>query len=263
MFTYRKPSITTAPNGRTYLNLGCGARVCEYWNHVDFSTYALLRNHMRLARLLRGVGLISDLRWSRLCGMKARVTRHDLRKGIPWGDGVFDFVYHSHFLEHLYSEDALAMLKECYRVLKPNGVLRVVVPDLNKSIRKYNETWDRLVAGDKESLEMHQEAIREMYGQMVRQEATGIREQSNRFALFLEKCLRSNPEKTGELHRWMYNEFTLSDLLEQAGFRQCVKRNERDSYDSDWSKFELDTNPDGSPYKQISLYIEAVKCTKI
>lgn len=56
--------------------------------------------------------------------------RHDLRRGIPQPDKSADFVYHEHFLEHLTQAEGLAFLKECHRVLKPGGVMRIVMPDL-------------------------------------------------------------------------------------------------------------------------------------
>ena len=237
-----KRKTKEAPNGKTYLNLGCGARVHKDWNHVDFSHYAFLKNHMVMAKMLRKAGLISDLRWERLCGMTSDVLRHDLRRGIPWEEHRFDFVYHSHFLEHLHRSDAQTFLLDCYRVLKPNGIIRVVVPDLHKSIVKYNESWEKLRAGDLSALEMHQHAIEGMYGQMVRTEATGVKEQKNKIALFLEKKFRSNPDKTGELHKWMYNEYTLKKVMEQAGFKDVQKKSEVTSFDPDWVDFKLDVN---------------------
>jgi predicted SAM-dependent methyltransferase len=53
------------------------------------------------------------------------------RKGdrLPFDDATFDFVFSEHFLHHLFFDDALALLRECARVLKPRGVMRTVVPD--------------------------------------------------------------------------------------------------------------------------------------
>ncbi|MEM9703666.1 MAG: class I SAM-dependent methyltransferase, partial [Planctomycetota bacterium] len=58
------------------------------------------------------------------------VLAHDLRDPLPFEDGAYDFVYHSHVLEHFRPADVPAFLSECRRVLRPGGVLRVVVPDL-------------------------------------------------------------------------------------------------------------------------------------
>ena len=51
---------------------------------------------------------------------------HNLNKGIPFPKNTFDKVYSSHFIEH--SKDAVFMLKEIHRVLKPGGVAEIIVP---------------------------------------------------------------------------------------------------------------------------------------
>jgi len=79
------------------LNLGCGRRIHADWQNVDFRETA------------RGV------------------RAHDLRKGIPYSGATFDVVYHSHLLEHFAKESAQIFLRECFRVLKSGGVMRVVV----------------------------------------------------------------------------------------------------------------------------------------
>jgi len=61
------------------------------------------------------------------------------RKGgaLPFPDGSFAFIYSEHFLEHLYFDEALALLEECRRVLGPNGVVRTCVPDAD--LRTYEK----------------------------------------------------------------------------------------------------------------------------
>lgn len=44
--------------------------------------------------------------------------------------GQFDMIYTSHTLEHLYDFDVGKALKEFYRVLKPEGVAIIIVPDV-------------------------------------------------------------------------------------------------------------------------------------
>jgi predicted SAM-dependent methyltransferase len=50
-------------------------------------------------------------------------------EGLPFADASFAFIYSEHFFEHLFFDEALALLKECHRLLRPNGVLRTIVPD--------------------------------------------------------------------------------------------------------------------------------------
>ena len=65
------------------------------------------------------------------------VVRYDLRHGLPFSEGACDVIYHSHLLEHLTNENARSFLSDCFRVLKPGGILRVVVPDLEGIVRAY------------------------------------------------------------------------------------------------------------------------------
>lgn len=48
-----------------------------------------------------------------------------------------DIVYHSHLLEHLDQEEGENLTKECLRVLKPGGILRISVPDLERICQDY------------------------------------------------------------------------------------------------------------------------------
>jgi len=56
----------------------------------------------------------------------------DLRNGIPFEDNSVDGILASHFFEHLDAQEALVMVRDCYRVLKPQGVLRISIPDAKK-----------------------------------------------------------------------------------------------------------------------------------
>jgi predicted SAM-dependent methyltransferase len=54
----------------------------------------------------------------------------DIRKPLPFADGSAKRIMAEHVVEHLdYHYEVPNFLKECYRVLEPGGVLRVVVPD--------------------------------------------------------------------------------------------------------------------------------------
>jgi predicted SAM-dependent methyltransferase len=48
---------------------------------------------------------------------------------LEFEDNTFDFIYTEHVLEHFFLNEAFDLLGECYRILKPNGVIRIVVPD--------------------------------------------------------------------------------------------------------------------------------------
>ena len=123
-------AIKKLSTGTAMLNLACGTITHPAWTNLDFSPYAYLARHKRIAGVLRTVGFISDTRWTRLEGVDPGIVRWDLRRGIPYPDSSFDVVYNSHFLEHLRRRDAGEFLTECNRVLRPGGVIRIAVPDL-------------------------------------------------------------------------------------------------------------------------------------
>ena len=61
----------------------------------------------------------------------------DITKNLHYPDIHFDACYSSHVLEHLTKEESQQLLTECHRILKPQGVIRVVVPDLEAIVREY------------------------------------------------------------------------------------------------------------------------------
>ena len=101
------------------------------------------------------------------------VIAHDIRTGLPFPDNSFSAVYHSHVLEHLRRSSAPALLRECYRVLAPGGILRVAVPDLEAIARLYLKNLEGAVAGDAEAARRYEWMVLELLDQMVRDESGG------------------------------------------------------------------------------------------
>lgn len=97
------------------------------WVNVDFAIGA---------RLSRGI-LKPLARRAFSTDWPSQIVIHDLSKRFPWPDNTADVVYSSHTLEHLNRETGAHFMAECRRVLKPGGVLRIVVPDLKKIIDGY------------------------------------------------------------------------------------------------------------------------------
>ncbi len=128
---------------KPYLNLGCGTRFHAGWTNVDFVS------------------------------LDPGVTSHDLRSGIPFGDETFEVVYHSHLLEHFPKSAALSFLKECYRVLKPAGIHRIAVPDLEGIAHAYLNALSKSLAGDVESQRNYEWILLEMFDQTVRDKPGG------------------------------------------------------------------------------------------
>lgn len=61
--------------------------------------------------------------------------------------GEFDGVYCSHALEHLHPQNALKALGEFRRVLKPNGFVTIIVPDLEGITPTFDLLPGMLVSG--------------------------------------------------------------------------------------------------------------------
>ncbi len=121
-----------------YLNLGCGYRFHHAWTNLDFVS------------------------------TDPSVIAHNLAQGIPYPDGSFDVVYHSHVLEHFSKSDASMLLKECYRVLRPQGILRVVVPDLEQIARTYLMAMEHADQGNIAWSNHYDWLLLEMYDQVAR-----------------------------------------------------------------------------------------------
>lgn len=91
-----------------------------------------------------GVSFVQSSSWINLDWQSnsSFVRKHNLLKGLPFEDNCFTLVYSSHLLEHLTQEDAYFLLTESYRVLKPNGTLRLSLPDFEEMARTYVELMD-------------------------------------------------------------------------------------------------------------------------
>ena len=67
--------------------------------------------------------------------------------------------------------------------------------------------------------------------------------------------------RSGEVHQWMYDSYSLSRAVVRAGFVSPQRMGASQSRVGGWAGFCLDTEPDGQLYKPDSLYLEAVKGT--
>lgn len=110
-----------------YAQFGCGLCAPDGWWNFDASPT------LRLERL-PGVGRLVRRNAVRF---PANVRYGDIVRGLPVPDGSCAGLYGSHVLEHLALADFRAALANCYRHLRPGGVLRVVVPDLEEAARNY------------------------------------------------------------------------------------------------------------------------------
>ena len=75
-------------------------------------------------------------------------------KKFPFKDNSIEFIYTSHFLEHLYAKELEKLLDECFRILKPGSKISVAVPNARLYIdayinRKPFVTYEEMFVGGK------------------------------------------------------------------------------------------------------------------
>jgi len=150
----RWPKGKSLMGGRSHLvNLGCGAHFHPDWDNYDFVP------------------------------MHAEVRGLDISRPLPFLEECYEVCYMSHVLEHLPRERVPKLLSEIFSILKPGGVLRLVVPDLEMIVRLYLRELEAAMSGDKEATFRHEWMTLELIDQMTRTFSGG----------FMGRTLRSRP----------------------------------------------------------------------
>ena len=122
-----------------------------------------------------GCGAVAHPDWLNL----DMVPRHplavacDLRHGLPLAANAADACYSAHVLEHLTRAEADPFIAEQFRVLRPSGVIRVVVPDLEVMCRDYLDHLAALRAGATHRDFAYRFTLLEMFDQVVRDRSGG------------------------------------------------------------------------------------------
>jgi predicted SAM-dependent methyltransferase len=177
-----------------FVQYGCGLSAPEQWKNFDASPTLRLQK----------IPLIGF--WARKkVNFPQNVLYGDILKGLP---GVqpnsCDAVYCSHTLEHLSLYDCGVALKNTYAILKPGGIFRCVLPDLEFFALRYLE--DKKTRSDA--------SMRFMQSTML-----GV-EQRNRSLKNLLFDFYGNSS-----HLWMWDDVSLTEALQSAGFtsiRKCA-----------------------------------------
>ena len=122
------------------MNLGCGPKAVKGWINLDSTWKVYLTRFPVLkvpVRFLSILGLVNRLTPAEELPAELGIRRHDVANGLPFKDNEVDYIYSSHMLEHLSRSKADYVLRECYRVLKTGGVLRLILPDLELLVEAY------------------------------------------------------------------------------------------------------------------------------
>jgi len=236
------------------LNLGCGTKTSPRTTNIDWSIHARLRRNP-VGRHLAPVFLNEERR--ELFSRMDDVLVHDLKKGIPAPDATADAAYHSHVLEHIDRDAVPAFFAEIRRVLKPGGVHRIAVPDLEGYAREYLESLGKGLE-DSAARERHDATVSQMILQMVRREASGTSHQAP-LQRRVENLLLGDARKRGETHMWMWDRVNLPAALDRAGFSDVAIVDWQTSRIPDWNEIGLDRDAEGGEYKPGSPYVEALR----
>lgn len=272
------------------LNIGCGNNYHHEWVNLDISSQS------------------------------PEVIVHDLRYKLPFKDSSFDACYSSHVLEHLSQDEAKQMIEECFRVLKPNGIIRVVIPDLEAIVKKYIQLLEEIKSGKLEKQDDYDWMMLEMYDQTVRSYNGGEMgrylskrnitnkdfiisrigleaedywrsKKSNSFESITKKIMSKKLfwfieqfrikfariivlvvagrkswsafeegifRNSGEIHRWMYDNFSLGRLLKKCNFVNIKVCDAERSNIPDFNSYQLDFI-NGRVRKPDSLFMEGMK----
>jgi predicted SAM-dependent methyltransferase len=128
------------------------------------------------------------------------VMHMDATKPFPFRDRTFQYVYSEHMIEHVPHEKGTYMLRECYRVMRQGGVIRVITPNLSAILGLYS-----LVLS----------AEQEKYLQWFCQTFTPERPPSASSAINAMFRLWG--------HQFIYDEQTLADAMRTAGFDSVAR----------------------------------------
>jgi predicted SAM-dependent methyltransferase len=175
-----------------YLNIGCGTNYStnKGWTNLDF--FSTTKD----------------------------VIAHNLLKGIPFEDERFDVVYHSHVLEHFAKQDGEKLIKECCRVLKKEGIVRIAIPDLEQIVRKYLFFLEKGILEPDNLVNQanYNWMMLEMYDQTVRNQSGGEMVKY----LFQDKIANEDfvYERIGEEGRVIRNRYLeRSPVSDDSGFK--------------------------------------------
>lgn len=240
----------------TKINLGCGPIGLDDWINIDFGLLAFL-HYYKLIPLFKKIISITGMHKIKaldgFCGHLERkwannLMYHDCTKNLPFGDNEVDYIFTSHFVEHIKYYRVLDLLREMYRVLKKGGVTRISVPDISIITKKY-------LNKDKNFFEKNSDA-----GWNKEYSLDGSILLGDAFCSFFYSYYAKNYQgKFFERllnifvrpHEWLYDFESLKDLFLRAGFNDVIKRSYREGKVPDIDK--LDAHSDES------LYIEAKK----
>ena len=207
------------------LNIGCGPSGLKGWLNYDWGVLPLLSKLIYLRKILIFLGVLPkgyETSWP-------SIKLVDIRRKFPLKDNTVKYIYCSHVLEHFERWEALKIFTECKRVLKKGGVMRIVVPDIEKMFQLYHQAKNR----------PGRELCRLWWGFNKDEKPKNFIQKISRW--FIRD------------HRWNYDLSELRILIKEAGFSKVYLRDFQTGTVPDLEKLDLES------HHNHSLYLEAVK----
>ena len=185
------------------LQLGAFDQAPEGWVNTDISPHLFVARVPGLAWVLHRFGVIGPERYAAHRAGVFRSLRYlDVSRRFRFADETFECVYASHMLEHLDPGVAERCLREVHRVLRPRGILRLAVPDLDGVIAGYDPADpDTFLDGLYEG--------------------------------------HSDRHSRASRHRWQYNAVSLKALMERVGFSEVQRCGYREGRCPDLDEIEV------------------------
>jgi predicted SAM-dependent methyltransferase len=180
---------------RVLLNVGCGQTRPGNWINTDCSLNSLAQRWRLTRKIARR--LVKSVAYE-----SSNAEYMNLNRKWPWRENSVDVVYGSHVFEHLTLKSSDFFLTEARRVLKPNGCIRLVVPDLLQLARRYLE---EIGEGDPKASHSF------LYAMNLHLENTPLAK--NRLFRLIHWC-QGYPHQ----HKYMYDSFSLTHRLQSADF---------------------------------------------
>ena len=122
-----------AKSERRYVQYGCGTVAPELWTNFDVSPTLVIQK-------IPIIGFLLKRRLNIL--FPSNVLKGNIVAGLPFDENSCDGLFCSHVLEHLSLNDFRTALQNSYKILKPGGIFRCIVPDLEDAARTYLTSLD-------------------------------------------------------------------------------------------------------------------------
>lgn len=189
-------------NKKIMINIGCGPTGHGDWINLDWGILAFLHRFLWLEKLIFKLGLWpgdqNEINYNVKWPKNLRLV--NCAKPLKFPKNSVDYIYSSHFFEHIKKFQTIAVLKSCYRCLKPGGVIRVSIPDLDFIVEQYKNNNDNIKKVD-----------------IINDHIYALGEQKLTPPGFYQKI--QNFFMRG--HQWIYNYDYFKEMLVKSGFKEA------------------------------------------